>query len=130
MENELITIIGSVFFAEEVHVHETFLQNHWLQALYGFIGYNIYVLIKHKNELDTDSSGFISPKEVGFYFKKEWLGMLFGIWAVPIGVVVIPYIWVLFTKEVEFFDWAYIAAGPFGAFLQWYVSKKFNGGSK
>ncbi len=126
MENEILLIIGSVLETMG-HEHTTFFENHWVQALYGWVGYNLYVLIKAKKEFDTDGSGYLSWKEIKYYFKVELLPLIFSVWAIPVGVLGMPFIWVKAFPGTELFEYSYILAGPTAGFIQWYIKKKFNG---
>jgi len=91
------------------------------------MGYNIFALMKARKEFDKDKSGYLSWKEISYYFKVEAIPILFSIWVIPAGVVFAKDIWVwmmdLSGKDWEFVTAVYILMGALSAIIQWGVKK-------
>ena len=101
--------------------------NPWVLALYGWVGYNIFALMKARKKFDKDESGYLSWKEILFYFKVEAIPIFFSVWVIPAGVIFAQDIWGwamdLAGKDWEFVTAVYILMGALSAIIQWGVKK-------
>lgn len=99
----------------------------WFLVCYGWVGYNIYLLMRSRKEYDKDKSGFLSFGEIWYYLKVNSLALLFSIWTIPVGVYFAENIWAalmsLIKYEWEFSGFVYIIMGGLSAILQWGIQK-------
>lgn len=99
----------------------------WLLVCYGWIGYNIYLLMRAHKEFDKDNNGYLSFAEIGYYFKVNTLAIIFSIWTIPVGVYFAENIWAalmgLIKFNWEFSPFVYIVMGGLSAIFQWGIQK-------
>lgn len=125
---EILNILST-----EQHTAPEWVFNPWLLVFYGWIGYNIYALLKAKKDFDTDKSGYLSFSEIAHYFKVESIPILFSAWLVPVGVYFGPALWHKLTEMLSW-EWGaglpdaliYILMGSLSALVQ-YAIKKISG---
>ena len=105
----------------------TFFLNPWVLALYGWVGYQLFVLMRNKKTFDKDKSGYLSIMEIDYYLRVEALPIIFSIWLIPVGVLFAPEIWAwtmdLAGKDWEFTKAVYVLMGALSAIVQWGVKK-------
>ena len=94
-------------------------------ALYGWIGYQIWAVMRAKKDFDKDKSGFLDKKEFMHYLRSEMLPILFSFWVIPGGILWLKPFWNTIMPGIEFFHHSYIIAGCTAGFIQWYVKKKY-----
>ncbi len=126
MENEILLIIGSVLETMD-HAHTTFFENHWLQALYAWVGYNGWLLAGSASKYDLDKSGWLNGKELLYYWRVNRLAIFVSLWLIPAGVLLAKPLWSFAFPSVPFFDYSYMIGGVFVPIVQHLLRKKFNG---
>jgi len=88
----------------------------WVFGYLGWIIYNIHLLNKAEKEFDIDQDGY-SIDEVKKYLKKNSVGILLSFLLVIVGVVGMPWLWLLFTEK-DFHPMVYFLAGFMAIGLQ------------
>ena len=126
MENEILLFIGSLLETSSEHEHTTILENHWLQALYAWVAYNGWILVKSAKKYDLDESGYLNGKELLYYWRVNRLAMALSLWLVPAGVLLAKPIWNVLLPSIEFFDYSYMIGGVFVPIIQYFLKKKFS----
>lgn len=113
---------------------EKLFQEPWFLVLWGWVGYNIYALMRAKKTYDKDKSGYLSLSEIGYYFKVEVIPIVFSVWLIPVGVVFAEDIWIWLMdalgKEVPFGNYVYVVMGFLSAILQFLIRKISGGNGK
>ena len=124
-------MLAYLFETISEHNH-TLLQNHWVKGYYGWLLYNVFLMLYHKSKFDTDDNGY-GWKEFAAFLKYHNISLIFSALMVVILVdqaVAIVALTSRLLKEfnyisadLQFREIYYYFVGPLIAGLQFILQK-------
>lgn len=107
------------------HQH-TIFENHWFRGYYGWMLYNVVLMIYTRKQFDLDNDGY-GFSELMAFFRYHNISIIFALLMVPILVMEAPWLLSLINLywdlNLPFHDGYYYGVGPFCALLQLGIHK-------
>ena len=109
----------------DIHTN-TWHWSHWVQAIYGWVIVQGFVIRRNKKEIDKNSDGIIDRYEFREYLVLKMWAIIFSFGCIPLGIAWLPWLWVHIAPDgIPWSDYAYPLAGMASYGLEQILHKLF-----